>query len=197
VNEFQESLTEALEFTATFTPEAFPRLSQHLDPAWIDEALETTGTATIRRRRLPAERTVWLMLGMAVLRDLPISEVAIQLEVALPGRDGNLTVTSSALTQARTRLGAEPMEALFQRSADTWAGANADHERWRGLALYGVDGTTLRVADSVENRAHFGGHDSGRHQGGREERISGYPLMRLVVLMALRSHVLAAATFGP
>jgi hypothetical protein len=197
VNEFEESLTEALEFTATFTPEAFPRLSQHLDPAWIEEALQTTGTATIRRRRLPAERTVWLMLGMAVLRDLPITEVARQLEVALPGRDGNLTVASSALTQARTRLGAEPMQWLFERSADAWAGASADHDRWRGLALYAVDGTTLRVADSVENRAHFGDQDSGRHPDGRAERVSGYPLMRLVVLMALRSHALAAATFGP
>jgi hypothetical protein len=197
VNEFQESLTEALEVTAAFTPEAFPRLSQHLDPTWVDEALEATGTATIRRRRLPADRTVWLMIGMAVMRDLPITEVARQLEVALPGRDGNLTVASSALTQARTRLGAEPMEWLFQRSAKAWAGASADHDRWRGLALYGVDGTTLRVADSVENRAHFGGHDSGRHQGGREESTSGYPLMRLVALMALRSHEMAAATFGP
>jgi hypothetical protein len=65
------------------------------------------------------------------------------------------------------------------------------------LGLYGVDGTTLRVADSVENRDHFGGHRAGPHAGGRDERESGYPLMRLVVVMALRSHLLAAAAFGP
>ena len=193
----QETFTEALEFTATFTPEAFPRLTQHLDPVWIEEGLETTGTATVRRRRLPAERTVWLMLGMAILRDQPITEVARQLEVALPDRDGSRTVAASALTQARARLGAAPMEWLFLRSAEAWASASADEDRWCGLALYGVDGSTLRVADSPENRAHFGGHNSGRHRGGREERTSGYPLMRLVVLMALRSHVIAAATFGP
>jgi hypothetical protein len=197
VNDLEETLTEALELTAAFTPEAFPRLIQHFDPVWIEEAVQTTGTATIRRRRLPAERTVWLMLGMAVLRDLPITEVARQLEVALPGRDGSRTVAPSALTQARTRLGAEPMEWLFLRSAEAWAGASADGDRWRGLALYGVDGSTLRVADSAENRAHFGGQDSGRHRGGREEVSSGYPLLRLVVLMALRSHELAAACFGP
>jgi hypothetical protein len=197
VSDFEETFTEALEFTAAFTPEAFPRLIQHFDPVWIEEALQTTGTATIRRRRLPAERTVWLMLGMAVLRDLPITEVARQLEIALPGRDGDLTVAPSALTQARVRLGAEPMEWLFLRSAEAWAGASADDDRWHGLALYGVDGSTLRVADSAENRAHFGSQNSGRHRGGRAERISGYPLMRLVALMALRSHELAAATFGP
>ena len=157
----------------------------------------STGTATLRRRRLPAEQTVWLLLGMAVMRDLPITKVAQQLEVALAASDGSRTVASSALTQARVRLGAAPMEWLFLRSAEEWAHRSADADRWRGLALYGVDGTTLRVADSPENRAHFGGHDSGRHEGGRDKRTSGYPLMRLVVVMALRSHVLAGAIFGP
>jgi hypothetical protein len=197
VNDFDETLTEALEFTAAFTPEAFPRLIQHFDPVWVEEALQTTGTATIRRRRLPADRTVWLMLGMAILRDLPITEVARQLEVALPGRDGSRTVAPSALAQARARLGAEPMEWLFLRSAEAWAGASAAEDRWRGLALYGVDGSTLRVADSAENRAHFGSQDPGRHRGGREGRTSGYPLLRLVVVMALRSHEITAASFGP
>lgn len=197
MKDFDETLTEALEFTAAFTPEAFPNLVKHLDPAWVEEGLLATGTATIRRRRLPADRTVWLVLGMALLRDLPITEVARQLELALPGVDGSLTVASSALTQARTRLGAEPMEWLFLRSGEEWANASADRDRWQGLALYAVDGTTLRVADSAENRAFFGGHDSGRHQGGRDHRTSGYPIMRAVALMAVRSHLLAAATFGP
>lgn len=193
----QETFTEALEFTSAFTLASLPNLIQHLDPAWIEEALLATGTATIRRRRLPAERTVWLMLGMALMRDLPITEVARQLEVALPGADGSKTVASSALTQARTRLGADPMEWLFLRTSEEWADASADRDRWRDLALYAVDGTTLRVADSPANRTHFGGQDSGRHAGGREERMSGYPLMRVVVLMALRSHLLAGASFGP
>jgi hypothetical protein len=193
----QETFTEALEFTSDFVPTSFPNLTKHLDPAWVEEALLTTGTATLRKRRLPAEQTVWLMVGMALRRDLPITTVAQQLDVALPARDGSRTVASSALTQARVRLGAEPMEWLFLRSAEEWAHRSADADRWRGLALYGVDGTTLRVADSVENRAHFGGQDSGRHEGGRDERQSGYPLVRLVVAMALRSHVLAAAVFGP
>lgn len=193
----QETFTEALEFTSEFTPRAFPNLTKHLDPLWVDEALLATGTATIRRRRLPAEQTVWLLLGMAVMRDLPITTIAQQLDIALPAPDGTRTVASSALTQARVRLGAEPMEWLFLRAAEEWAHRSADADRWRGLALYGVDGTTLRVADSPENREHFGGHDSGRHEGGRDERQSGYPLMKLVVVMALRSHLLAAAVFGP
>lgn len=185
-------LTEALELTAAVTPESFPNLVRHLEPTWVEEALLNTGTATVRRRRLPADRVVWLVLGMAVLRDLPIFEVARQLELALPAADGTRTVAPSALVKARARLGPDPMEWLFTRTGETWATASAEPHRWRGLALYGVDGTTLRVADSDENRLHFGSQDAG---GGRG--TSGYPLLRLAVLMALRSHVLAAAAFGP
>lgn len=193
----QETFTEALEFTSDFTAQGWPNVIKHFDPVLIEEALAATGTATLRKRRLPAERTVWLMLGMSVMRDLPIAAVARQLDIALPGPDGSRTVASSALSQARARLGPEPMEWLYLRTAEEWAHRSADADRWRGLALYGVDGTTLRVADSVENRDHFGGQDSGRHEGGRDERQSGYPLLRLVVVMALRSHLLAAAAFGP
>lgn len=193
----QETFTDALEFASEFTARSFPNLIKHLEPTWVEEALVSTGTATMRRRRIPAEQAVWLVLGMAVMRDKPITAVARQLEIALPASDGAKTVASSALTQARARLGSEPMEWLFLRSAEEWAQRSADADRWRGLALYGVDGTTVRVADSAENREHFGSQDSGRHDGGREERQSGYPLLRVVVLMALRSHLLGAAAFGP
>ena len=190
--EFDETLTEALEFTAGFTPEAFPNLIRHLDPVLVEEALHATGTATLRKRRLPADRTVWLVLAMAVVRDWPIREVAERLELVLPDADGNRTVAPSALTQARARLGADPMEWLFLRTGEEWGNASAARDRWRGLALYSADGTTLRVADSADNRSHFGGQDAGEKHG-----TSGYPLMRVVVLMAVRSHLVTAASFGP
>lgn len=192
VNDFDERLTEALEFTAAVTPEAFPTLCQHLDARWIDEALLTTGTATVRHRRLPADRAVWLVLGMAVLRDWSIAAVANQLELAMPARDGSRTVAPSALAQARARLGSDPMEVLFTRAGEEWGHASADRHRWRELALYAVDGTTLRVADSAANRAHFGSHDAGADRG-----ISGYPLLRAAALMAVRSHLLVSSAFGP
>jgi hypothetical protein len=64
--------------------------------------------------------------------------------------------------QARERLGDEPLRWLFERTAATWAHASARKHNWRGLrlALYGVDGTTVRVPDSDENRAHFGGQNT-------------------------------------
>jgi hypothetical protein len=82
------------------------------------------------------------------------------------------------------------MRWLFERCSEKWAHESARLYAWRGLALYGVDGTTARVPDSPENRAHFGGQST--HRGD-----SGYPQARIVTLMTLRTHLLAAAKFGP
>lgn len=192
----QETFTDALEFSSEFTARAWPNLIKHFHPAWVEEALAAlaaTGAATIRRRRLPADRTVWLVLGMAVMRDLPIAAVAHQLDVALSAVDGSRTIAWRALSQARARLGPEPMEWLYFRTAEG-VGASKRRRRSPARLAYGTDVTRLRVADSVENRDRFGGHSTGRHAGGRDERL---PLMRLVVVMALRSHLRAAAAFGP
>lgn len=170
-------------------PPSFDDFRRHIDPEWIQQALEATGTATLRRRRLPAEQVIWLVLGMALFRDRSIHHVADSLDLALPGQRGP-TASPSAISQARGRLGDEPMEWLFSISATHWAHASADQHRWRKLALYGVDGTTLRVPDSLENREHFGLPGSSRSS-------AAYPQLRMVCLAALRSHLIAAARFGP
>ena len=170
--------------------EVLPKFVASLDPTWIDEALAATGTATIRRRRLPAEQVVWLVIGMCLFRDMSMRDLVATLDLALPGSRG-IRVAPSSIVQARERLGDEPLRWLFERTAETWARASARTHAWRGLAVYGADGTTVRVPDSSENREHFGGQD------GRWDSTSGYPLVRVVTLMALRSHVLAGARFGP
>ncbi len=150
-----------------------PRFRASIDPEWIEEALVATGTATIRRRRLPAEQVIWLVLGMGIMRDQPLTEIVAAMDLALPGKRG-VRVAPSTIVQARERLGDDPIRWLFERTAPTWAHASARRLAWRGLALYGADGTTLRVPDSEENRAHFGS------QKGRWDGISGYPLARMV-----------------
>ena len=64
------------------TEGAFDRIQASIDTAWIEEALEATGTATLRRRRLPAEQVIWLVLGMALYRNRPIDEVVAKLDLA-------------------------------------------------------------------------------------------------------------------
>src|SRR5262245_48621562 len=75
---------------------SFELFSETLDAAWIAQALQATGTATIRRRKLPAEYVVWLVIGMALLRDRSIREVVRHLDLVLPTRAGRGTVSGAA-----------------------------------------------------------------------------------------------------
>jgi hypothetical protein len=178
-------LQEALLDVASFAvPDSLEGLKAHLDPAWIEEALCWSGTTSIRRRRLPAEQVVWLVIGMGLYRREPIERVVKLLDLAMPDAKGTL-VAKSAVAQARQRLKHDALGYLFNVTAAEWSARSADADRWRGFALYGWDGTTMRVPDSPENRAEFGGQRAGRGE-------SGYPQVRVVAAMALRSHVLSA-----
>jgi len=179
-------LQEALLDVASYAlPENLDGLRAHLNPDWIEEALCYAGVASIRRRRLPAEQVVWLVIGMALYRREPIERIVEKLDLAVPDPKGTL-LAKSAIAQARQRLKDEALEYLFTVTAAEWSARSADAHRWRGYALYGWDGTTMRVPDSPENRAEFGGQRAGAGRGD-----SGYPMVRVVAAMALRSHVLS------
>src|SRR3989441_847471 len=173
-------------------PASFEQFSAAIDPAWIAEALAATGTASVRRRKLPAEHVVWLVIGMGLFHDRSIAQVVQHLDLVLPTRNGGRGhVTNATIVQARDQLGAAPLAALFAQTAAVWSTAAADTTRWRGLAVYGLDGTTLRVADTPENVARFG------RPGSRHGEGAGYPQLRLAALSVLRHHLIAAAALGP
>jgi hypothetical protein len=184
-------LQKALESLPGFVvPSEFGRFREHIDPSWIEEALCATGTASLRRRRLPAEQAIWVVIGMALLRHESIERVVAMLGLALPAAKGQ-TAAKSTIAQARRRLGEDPLAYLFAVTAERWASESADRHRWRGLSLHGLDGTTLRVPDSPENWAAFGGQCGNGTRNG-----SAYPLVRMVAVMTLRSHLLSAVHFS-
>lgn len=164
--------------------ESFALFSRTLDIEWVRRVLTATGTASVRKRKLPAELVVWLVIGMALLRDRSIDEVVDHLDLVLPASKEDNEVSRTAVVRARDRLGCEPLAVLFSETAQRWAGEAADALRWRGLAVYGVDGTTMLIADTPDNECVFGRPRSGRSAG-------AYPQLRLVALMVLRAHLLA------
>lgn len=182
---------DALDATIAVPAESLDRLTSRLPDPWIEEALNCAGTATVRKRRLSAQQVVWLVLGMALMRNRNIDEVVAKLDLALPTSTGK-PIAQSSISEARQRLGADAIEYLFARSAAQWARDMDPKFLWRGMSLYGVDGTTLAVADSKENRDHFGGQTSGV-----DKIPSGYPIVRVVALVNLRSRLIADARIGP
>lgn len=165
------------------------RLAEHLPTAWIEEALAATGTASIRRRRLPAEQVVWLVIALALYRGQSMPEVLASLDLALPSASDQ-PVSKSAVSQARQRLGAAPLQSLFDQTARAWCAQDAERHAWKGLSLWAMDGTTFRAADSAENRAHFGAQ---AYAGGR---LASYPQVRAVSVTAIPTHLVANVAFG-
>lgn len=166
------------------------RLGRHLPCEWIEQAVAYTGKASIRQRRLPAEQVVWLVIALALYRHQSISEVVDDLDLALPDLQAPC-VSKSAVAQARQRLGAAPLKALFELSARAWVEQDSKQYLFKGLSLFALDGTTLKTADTPEHRAHFGA------QVYSSNTVSSYPQVRGVTLTAVPTHLILGATFGP
>ncbi len=166
------------------------RLGQHLPYEWVEQAVAYTGKASIRKRRLPAEQVVWLVIALALYRHQSISEVVDDLDLALPDLQTSF-VSKSAVAQARQRLGAEPLKALFEVSARAWTEQDRKPYLFKGLSLFAMDGTTLKTTDTPEHREHFGA------QIYPSNRVSSYPQVRGVTLTAVPTHLIRDTAFGP
>jgi hypothetical protein len=164
-------------------PQDVSRFAASLSPELIEEALSATGTASVRKRKMPAEQVVWMLVGMAMFANCSIEQVIERLQLGLGA------VVRSTPSHARYRVGASPIQWLFARLAAAWSAPTADGG-WKGLSLYGLDGTHLRVPDTDANLEHFGKPGSSRSD-------SGYPQLRMVALMNLTSRLLAGAATGP
>ena len=175
-------------------PSEFRELQSYLPGEWISDSLRATGRSSVRQRRLPASVTAWVVIAMALFRDRAIDEVVAHLGLARRSRSCNQTgaptVGSGVVAEARKRLGAEPMKALFYRTSDEWSSCGDSAQRWRGLELLGLDGITLRVADSKPNVDEFGLPGSSRAR-------AAYPQVRLLLLTVLRTHLFHAGAMGP
>ncbi|MGB0679389.1 MAG: transposase domain-containing protein, partial [Polyangiales bacterium] len=89
----------------------FERLGKAIDSEWIEEALHGEETAKVRKRKLPREQAVWLVLGMAIFANHSIDWVMNRLELSIDGKPIRARSTAS---DARKRLGYEAMKRLFE-----------------------------------------------------------------------------------
>jgi hypothetical protein len=99
--------------------------------------------------------------------------------------------SAAALFKARTRLGPEPLEALYRQSAVLLATRKTKGAWYRGWRLMSIDGTCLDVADTVANDRALGRPGSKRPDG-----VGAFPQMRVVALAECGTHAIVDATIG-
>lgn len=162
------------------------KLAKQLPVQWIEEALNQSGSATVRRRRLPMEQVVWVVIGMALVRNRPITEVVSKLDLSLPS---DKEVAPSSITAARQRLGADALQWLCEKSASTWD-KRAEHQDFHGLDVYAMDGVLFHCFDSATNEKEFGKASGAGYGPG------GYPLCRMVTLSSVKTHLVTASALG-
>ena len=165
--------------------------ADHIPDEWIATAASLADKATIRRRRLPSDMVLWLVVGMALFRGEPVIEVARRLNICADGLANEVLLAKSGLSQARQRLGKQPVEWLFQQCANVWGYERYPQDDWHGLQVFAVDGAIFRTPETPDLRAHFGSGNTS------SDRQTPYPVLRLVTLMNARSHVIANAAISP
>jgi Insertion element 4 transposase N-terminal len=172
-----------------FAPGHLGELTQQIPFEMVDAALAATGRTQARLRVLPARVVVYLLLAGCLFAELGYGRVWERLCAGLDGVK-LATPTAAALTQARRRLGAAPLRALFDLLRGPAPVAATSGVRVGGLLVCAIDGTTLSVADTPQNLGAYTTHAC--HNGG-----SGYPLLRLVALVACGTRSLIDVVYGP
>src|SRR5205814_7332730 len=100
--------------------------------------------------------------------------------------------TKSAISQARTRLGAAPLEALYREVAVPVAHEGTPGAWYRGWRVMSLDGTTLDVGDTVANARAFGRPGSSRGVNA----TGAFPQLRLLGLLENGTHAICGAELG-
>ena len=152
--------------------------------------LEKTGRASVRERDLPAHVVMYYVIALALYMRSSYREV---LRCLLEGVQWLLDPSAavkvagkSGISQARSRLGAEPVKALYEAVVTPLAKRRTKGAWYRDWRLISLDGSTLDVADTAENEEAYG-------RPGASRGASAFPKIRFVGLLENGTHVLWGA----
>jgi Insertion element 4 transposase N-terminal/Transposase DDE domain len=165
-------------------------LTRLIDRDLVDEVLAETGRVEQRSRLLPARVVVYYVLALCLFFGDAYEEVMRLLVSGLHftgtwQKDWQVP-TTGAIAQARQRLGAAPLQLLFERVAVPCA-QRSTRGAWLGSRkLMAIDGFVLDIPDTKENDTAFG-------RSGGEKNPAPFPQVRVVGLGECGTHAIVAA----
>ena len=159
----------------------------------VRSVLVETGRASRRQRDLPAHVMVYYVIALALYMQVSCREVLrCLLEglrwLSVPG-GAKPTTGKSGISQARRRLGEEPMRRLHDELVRPIAERRTKGAWYRRWKLVTLDGSTLDVADTAENAEAFG-------RPGASRGHSAFPQIRFVTLVENGTHVFFGTRMG-
>jgi hypothetical protein len=159
----------------------------------IKKILSETGKASQRQRELPAHVVVYYVIALALYMQSSCREVLRCLLEGLqwlqePGIRIHVT-GKSGISQARTRLGYEPVVALHDHVVKPIATKRTRGAWYHAWRLVSLDGSTMDVADTQENRETYG-------RPGASRGKTAYPQLRFVSLVENGTHGLFGTAMG-
>lgn len=169
----------------------------------IAAAIARTGAGEQRRRRLPSDLVVALVIGLGLWARANLREVLASLVEGLRVHDPVQFAywrppAKSALTKARQRVGPRPLQALFHMLAGPVASPTTPGAFLCGLRLMALDGTTLALPDTPENVRIFGKPTTRRGDGGAfVTTLGAFPLVRVLLLIESGTHLVCDAVLRP
>jgi hypothetical protein len=168
-------------------------LSAQYDRDLLEEVLNGTGRREKRSRRLPAHVMIRYVIAMGLFFAESYDEVMRRLVGNLRKLgswvDDWQVPTASAITQARQRLGAEPVKMLFDRACVPLASVGTKGAWLARRRLMAIDATSFDVADTEANAERFGKMGSG-------PKASAYPKLHVAALAECGSHAIVGAVLG-
>ena len=169
-------------------------LTRVFPPDVVDEVIAESGRTEQRHRSLPARTMAYFAIGMALHADGSYEDVlglmTDGLAWSLPDAAPVKLPSKSAIFQARERLQAEPLKALFDRVAQPLATSETPGAWLAGRRLVALDGTCLDVTDTDVNDEHFG------RPGVAKGERSAFPQARVVGLVECGTHAIIDAVVG-
>jgi hypothetical protein len=153
----------------------------------IRAVLAATGKESARQRDLPAHVVIYYVIALALYMQSSYREVLRCLlegiQWLLKPSAGVNVAGNSGISQARTRLGWEPLRQLHDEVVQPVAVAATKGAWYRQWRLVSLDGSTLDIADEKSNNEAFGRPGASRGE-------SAYPQIRFVSLVENGTHIL-------